>query len=294
LLDLYGSLQKVAEVLVYTGATPWAAAIFSRQALGNLGLAKKLLTDMIDHPACTDSDILGGCSQLIEIMLEGFRLSSDPKIEQQALDITLKLLETPAKLLSSNDYEPRESHILITAAIMLRRLGPSKKFQNRLDAAFRNCMDELQDKTGCNDLTALRCLVRVLSCVLRFGLFASIALTAQLYVLEDDVRRKELESGRVSGTDDTQDPADTRERLSDNFDRVGMLQIENNSFGGIKSISGLVNSTTADVVSMVTRPEHQSSESNATTAQKEMEDGLLNSVNVACEVCKKEIRDCSH
>jgi predicted phosphatase len=172
LLDLYGSLQKVAEVLVYSGAIPrfqWAAAIFARQALGDLGLAKKLLTDMIDHPACTDSDILGGCNQLTEIMLEEFRLSSDPKINQQALDITLKLLETPAKLLSSNDYEPRESHILITAGIMLRRLGPSQEFQNRLDAAFRNCMDELQDKTGCNDLAALRRLARVLSCVPGFG-----------------------------------------------------------------------------------------------------------------------------
>jgi hypothetical protein len=59
----------------------------------------------------------------------------------------------------------------------------------------------------------------------------------------------------VSGTDDTQDPADTRERLSDNFDRVGIPKVENNGSGGIKSIGDLVNSTTADIVSMVTRPE---------------------------------------
>ena len=44
---------------------------------------------------------------------------------------------------------------------------------------------------------------------------------------------------------------------------------------------------------MVTRPEHQSSESNPSTALNEMEDGLLDSVEVACKVCQKEIRDLS-
>ena len=295
LLDLYGSLQKVAEVLVYSGATPrfkWAAAIFARQALGDLGLAKKLLTNMIDHPACTDSGILGGCNQLTDIMLEEFRLSSDPKLKRQALDITLKLLETPAKLLSSNDYEPRESHILITAAIMLRRLGPLQEFQNRLDSAFRNCMDKLQDETSCS-LAVLRRLARVLSCVPGFGQSASIALTAQFYILDDDMRRKDLESDGVNDTDDTQDQAGTRERLIDDFDQEGIPQVENNGSRGIKSIDDLVNSTTADVVSMVTRPDHQSSESNASSALNEMKDVLIDSVEVACKACQKEIRDLS-
>lgn len=44
---------------------------------------------------------------------------------------------------------------------------------------------------------------------------------------------------------------------------------------------------------MVTRPEHQSSESNPSTALNEMEDGLLDSVEVACKVCQKEIRGLS-
>jgi hypothetical protein len=59
----------------------------------------------------------------------------------------------------------------------------------------------------------------------------------------------------VSGTDDMQDPTDTRARLSDDFDQEGIPKVENNGSGGIKSIGDLVNSTTADIVSMVTRPE---------------------------------------
>ena len=85
----------------------------------------------------------------------------------------------------------------------------------------------------------------------------------------------------------------TRERLIDDFDKEGIPQVENNGSRGIKSVDDLVNSTTADIVSMVTRLEHQSSESNASTALNEMEDGLLDSVEVACKVCQKEIRDTS-
>jgi hypothetical protein len=291
LLGLYSSLQRVAEVFVYSGATPrfqWAAAIFARQALGDLGLAKKLLTDMIDHPACTDSAILEGCNQLSEIMLEEFRSSSDPMIKQQALDITLKLLDTPTKLLSSNEYEPTQSHILITAAIMLRRLGPSLEFQNCLEAAFRNCMDELQDDTGCNNLAALRRLARVLSCIPGFDQFTSIALTAQFYVIGNDVRRKDLESDRESGTDDTQDPTDTEEPFSDAFERNGIPQADCNGSGG------LVDSIRADDVSLVKRQGHQRSKSNASAAPDEMEESLLDSAEVSCKVCKKDIRDFSH
>ena len=65
-----------------------------------------------------------------------------------------------------------------------------------------NCMDELQDETGCNNLAALRRLARVLSCVPGFGQSASIALTAQFYILDDDVRGKDLESDRVNVTGD--------------------------------------------------------------------------------------------
>jgi hypothetical protein len=70
------------------------------------------------------------------------------------------------------------------------------------------------------------------------------AIETNVHVIDDDVRRKDLESGRVSNTDNTQDPTNTRKRLSDDSDRDGILQVDNNGSAGIESIGDLVNSTT--------------------------------------------------
>ncbi|KAJ4316346.1 hypothetical protein N0V94_005484 [Neodidymelliopsis sp. IMI 364377] len=309
LLDLYESSQKVAESWSvgheFKARLQWNAAIFARQALGDCEVAKRLLGDMIDHPACADWRILGGCNQLAEIMLEEFRLSSTPSIKQQALEKTLALLDKPAHLLPPDDYQPTESHISVTVAIMLRRLGPSLDFHGRLNSAFKSCMDELQDDTGFNDSFALRRLARVLSCVSGFERFASIALTAQFYVLDDVVRRKDLDLYQAKDINGTQDLNGDEQPLTKDLDQRDSLQVEHDDYSDIQSVNALVDGITTDDVPMLKRPQHERRDSNekkdiATSAPQspmvpdEMDQGILDFWVLTCNVCRKEIPNLSH
>lgn len=167
------------------------AAEFSRRALGEDGMAKESLKQLIDDPK-SDTDLVEiSCNLLCEQLFEDFRRSNDPIIKRTALEETKKLLIKLSNVLG-NDFEVAKSPISLLLAGMLRKLGPALEWHDVLQAAFQSCIDDLCDDIGLNDSTSFRRLARVLMWVEGFETEAQVAVTAQLYVIDTEVRKSDL------------------------------------------------------------------------------------------------------
>jgi tetratricopeptide (TPR) repeat protein len=313
LLDLYDTARKTvgtwsSETGDLRARLESSAATFARQALGSLDVAKTLLREMINNPKTPSWRVLEGCNQLAEILLEDFRLSKDPLVKKSALEETLKLLDKPAEVLP-HVYNAAESQMIITIALMLRRLGPALDFSSRLHATFANCTAELRDDTGVNDSNAFRRLARVLICVPGFDEEASIALTLQLYIIDEDVRRKEQEIAQASQEKETQASTDseshTVNETSDQDVGVGELS----SSGTVQSIDAVVkgdvnhSDSTQNSINGTTdgvKTTNQAGDTSvdgtpgSTTTVNEIDEGILENSWFYCNFCGKDFNDWSH
>lgn len=200
----------------YTAFLQLKVAAYAREALNDHEMAKSLLRQIIHDPRTNGWLVLQGCNQLVGLLFEQLRLNNVPQTKLDALDEAIKLLDKPTEAMLEG-YNPAESHIITTVALMLQRLGPAIDMSDRLHAAFENCIGELKDDTGMNDRSALRRLARLLSCLVGFEKEASICLTAQCYVLDDAVRRKDLENSQ----DPSEDTGNTNEQADAELDRDG-------------------------------------------------------------------------
>jgi tetratricopeptide (TPR) repeat protein len=313
LLDLYDAAQKVISAWPF-GTEDFKArlqsnaAIFARQALGNLDVAKTLLRDMVNHPRTPTWRILEACNMLAEIHLEEFRLSKDPLVKKNALDETMKLFEKPAEVLPDS-YNAAESHMIVTVALMLRRFGPALDLSDRLHAAFRNCIGELQDETGANDAYALRRLARVLSCLPGFEREARISLSAQLYVIDEDVHRKDLEQLQTAEKNEVQTSAIEGKEVINGIDAKDDLAVERDDQVAADSIDApannnmnqrapFVDNTSGSTNGVGTAASNTEAITENTTRSSavlnEIDEGLLNDSEFYCNFCIKETRDWSH
>jgi hypothetical protein len=130
--------------------------------------------------------------------------------------------------------------MIITIALMLRRLGPALDFSSRLHATFANCTGELRDETGVNDSNAFRRLARALICVPGFIEEASMTLTLRLYIIDDDVRRKEQEIAQASQEKETQASSDSESRTINGTSDQDVVVGERSSSGTVQSIDAVV------------------------------------------------------
>jgi hypothetical protein len=310
MLDLYDAAQKIVSVWPYEPEElrtrlQSTAAIFARQALDNFDFARTSLREMINHPKTPSWRVLDGCNQLAEILLEDFRLSNDPQAKKRAMDETLKLLEKPAEVLP-NVYNAAESQLIVTVALMQRRLGSALDLSDRLHASFRNCMEELRDDKGLNDTFALRRMSRVLSCITGFEEAASIAYTAQFYIIDEDVHRKEQEVAKASQEKETQATSDAQEETINIIDKEEGLGVEHDAPMVVPSIDALVNGDADHGAGTQSKPNGTTNgaetkadttdtpeESSATTTNKESDEDLDENAGFYCNYCSKDFKDWS-
>lgn len=315
LLGLYNLAQKYIEPRTFEFAHDLEgfkarlqsnAAMFARRALGDIDAAKTLLRNMICYSKTPDWRVLECLNRLADILLEDFRLSKDPTVKKHALDETLKLLDTPPESLPAY-YNPEESHLIVTVALMLRRLGPVPEYSKQMEKAFRNCIDELQDDTGINDFSALRRLARILGCVPGFERAAAISLTAQLYILDEDVRRKDLALREASEDSDADAPNDESEVVVKNVEHQVALEIEHDATETVASTDALITRDSATATSETPRISEIMSEKLANTqgdakqgdsnttasATNEIDEGLLGECCFFCNMCGKFVDDWS-
>lgn len=304
LLDLYNSTERFVEIWPF-GPDNFRtqlqsnAAAFARQALGNLVVAKSLLREMINHPKTASWWIFEGCNRLAEILLEEFRLSKDPLVKNNALDETMKLFDKLAEV-APDSYNAAESHITVTVALMLRRLGPALDLSDRLHAAFRNCVEELQDDTGTNDATALRRLSRVLSCVPGFERAASISLTVSVYVVDEAIHYKDLKLSGISQEDEAQALSVSDNRSVNDVPAQEDLKIEHDVLIAMGSDDALVNGkidhgkAEEGVMDITSNGVVTMKDSDPPVVVDEIDEGLLEEIGCYCNTCRKDIQDWSH
>lgn len=178
------------------------AASFARDALCDPNIAKTLLLGIINNCESLSTQVMTASYMLSDVLLESFRLLHDPLAMQVTVAEAKKLLATMIAVRNDDTFEVAKYSQYISLALMVRRVGPAIEFADMMHALFHGCLDDLRDDTGFNDLEAFRRLSRVLSCVEGFGNEASVALTAQLYVMDDEVHQMDLAKQRPPGDED--------------------------------------------------------------------------------------------
>lgn len=167
------------------------AAVFLQSALGEEGKAKDYLQRLVNDPKTNIWWVMRSCELLCEQYVEDFRRSNNPIAKKTALDETRKLLSKLSEVLG-NDFEAAESPVSLAIAGMLRKLGPALEWHDILNEMFQNCVKSLSDEVGWNDSFSFRRLTRVLMSVDGMETQAQVALTAQLYVIDAEVRKNDL------------------------------------------------------------------------------------------------------
>jgi hypothetical protein len=272
LLGLYATIAKA----LAANQQPYAsiiknyvqinAACFARQAIGDIEEAKKLLREVVHDPKADFRLVELACHRLSELLFEDFRLSGDPKSKMNALEETKELQGKLIEVLGS-DCNVAEFKTTVTLAFMLRKLGPALELAGILQAAFQSCVDSLTDDIGYNDFESLRRLALVLGFAGRFEEEAKLALTAQLYVLDKDIREKELAARQLSGE---------------------MKQEEKEECGISAEAPGPPGDSTGEDRSGASVREEPA------TLADELAEGLLGDSGFYCNSCGKVIRDWAH
>ncbi|KAF2856640.1 hypothetical protein T440DRAFT_437517 [Plenodomus tracheiphilus IPT5] len=309
MLSVYSTAQKSIDAWPFDAEDSktrlqLSAASFTRQVLGDLDTAKSMLRQLINFPKTPSWGVIAGCNQLIEILLEVFRLSKDPKLKQGALDEATKVLQKPAEVML-NMYKPPETHMIALIGYMLRHLGPAVDYFEHMDTAFKNCVEELQDDSGANDLYALRRLARVLSYIPGFEREASVSLTAQLYVIDEDVHRREANEDQVSAENEVEAPDNEKREIANNTKMQDAAEVEHDGPPAVQSLDALLggdldsNATNGDrtnETSSHTKIPARSDDADGMSAMvkdpptivKEMDEGLLG-LAIGCNMCSRSI-----
>lgn len=283
LLNLYADIARALGAdprgVQLRAMTKVQAASFALRALSDATLAETLLRDIVQDAQAPMSLVSWACQCLTEIFLESFRHSHDPLVKQAALAETKKLQARLAEL-EGDTFRNAESNVSVAVALMLRRLGPAHEFADVLQAAFRSCVDALRDDVGGNDYDAFRRMARVLGCLDGFEKEASVALTAQLYIVDDEVHEKDLARVRQAGGEDRDGD------ISSRADGPGPA-VEN---GPPPIVNGLTNGdgndgsgTSMPETAQLTTPE----------VDQGADEGLAGGA-FYCNVCLKVMKDWSH
>ncbi|KAI3391897.1 hypothetical protein diail_6637 [Diaporthe ilicicola] len=249
------------------------AAVFSRSALGEDGMAKEYLKQLINDPKSDAYYIMRSCDILCEQQFEEFRRSNNPIVKKTALEETKKLL-TKLSEVHGDDFKAAESYISLITAGMLRKLGPALEWCDVLQAIFQGCIEELSDDVGWNDSWSFRRLARVLMWVDGMETQAQVALTAQLYVIDDEVRKSDLaKQALVEQAPSTSEDQPSRDDNAANSPRTPVAEPK---------------LTVADAAPPAVSGGSDDDSSNP------MNEGLLGSEGFWCNYCRKTVLDWAH
>ncbi|CBX95105.1 hypothetical protein LEMA_P115200.1 [Plenodomus lingam JN3] len=296
MLKIYSTAQKELEALslgpaVKKSHLQLSAAGFARHVLGDLELSKSMLCELVDDPKTPSWAVMAGCHRLTEILLENFRLSKDPRTKKNALDEAIKVLHKPTEVMPDN-YKPSESHMMATIGYMLRHLGPALDYFEYIDAAFKNCIEELQDDSGANDLPALRRLAQVLSYISGFEKEASISLSAQLYIIDQDVHRKEPEQDQILEEDKSHASSTEEQDMVDSSKLQHSTDTEDDAQTTRDTNGDATNGTTCTIESPdLSNCTHKTSTIEIDSPPliiNEIDEGL-SGTDISCSVCKFRI-----
>lgn len=311
-LGLYSSAAKYLASLklpvfdYYIADLSLKTAEFSRTALGEDGMAKDSLKQLINDPKSDAYWVELSCNLLCEQLFEDFRRSNDPIVKSTALAETKKLLTKLSEVLG-NDFKVAKSPISLLLAGMLRKLGPALEWHDVLQAAFQSCVDDLRDDVGWNDSTSFRRLARVLMWVEGFEAEAQVALTAQLYVIDAEVRKSDLAKQTLL----EQGPSTSEEQQGrqhpDKPEESPEAAAQDDGGAGVAETPGSVDAVDTDQQQTKTIPNTQPA-STATDAASPvvsggriddsdsdpMSEGLLGSVEFYCNYCRKDATDWAH
>ncbi|KAL8388797.1 hypothetical protein RB595_008937 [Gaeumannomyces hyphopodioides] len=216
MLELLDSAsQYAAEHKAYHSRAPLlvGAAQFAWRVMGREEEAKDRLRTVLAEPQIPSFYMSEAAELLAQLLYEQFRHSPVPNTKNSALE---ELRSVRSRMETDIvDFHPARSDTVVPLALMLRKLGPALDYAGALQDAFSLCIDGLKDDTGANDFQSLRLLAKVLMCVDGLERDAQIAYTAQQYILDDDVfRRDEAESRDCDGEEgadlaDGQQPEET-------------------------------------------------------------------------------------
>jgi hypothetical protein len=120
---------------------------------------------------------------LTDILMEEFRQTNDPE-EKTKFFSEMNTLVCQNSMVAEDDFSPYESQSAIPFALMARKLGPVREFQNITDKVLAACIKALSDGVSYNDFAAFRLLAKVLACVPGFEKEAQIALSCQFATVD--------------------------------------------------------------------------------------------------------------
>lgn len=314
LIGLYNSAAKYLAGLKLPVFDYWIAdfnfmaAEFSRSALSDYGMAKDSLNQFINDPKSHAPWVEPSCNLLCEQLFEDFRRSNDPNVKSATLEETKKLLAKLSEVLG-NDFKVARSPISLLLAGMLRKLGPALEWHDVLQAAFQSCVDDLSDDIGWNDSDSFRRLAQVLMWVEGFETEAQVALTAQLYVIDAEVRKSDLAKQTLleqgSPTSEEQQGGQHPYKLQDPPEAAA----QDGGGAGAAETPGRVDTTATDRQQQTTTGHTAQPESAATDAapavvsrgsvddvdSDPMSEGLLGSSEFfSCNYCRKQVSDWVH
>lgn len=283
------------------------AAVFLRSALGEEGKARDYLQRLINDPKTNVWWVMKSCDLLCEQYFEDFRRSNNPIAKKTAMDETRKLLSKLSEVLG-NDFEAAESPVSLAMAGMLRKLGPALEWHDVLNEVFQSCAKNLNDEIGWNDSFSFRRLTRVLMSVDGMETQAQIALTAQLYVIDDEVHKSDLAKAALM-EQGLSAPRESPEARSDGAGEAVTADPVNGN-GPTATTDDADKPNTSAVDGAATNP--PSSETTPAAAPKPatsaalpaapgdqgssdpMSEGLLGSDGFYCNYCSKSVVDWAH
>lgn len=311
LVGLYSSAAKYLAGLnlpvfdYYIADLNVKAAEFSRRALGEGGMAKDSLQQLINDPKSHAYWVELSCNLLCEQLFEDFRRSKDPIVKSTTLEETKKLLTKLSEVLG-NDFKEAQSPISLLLAGMLRKLGPALEWHEVLQAVFQSCVDDLSDDVGWNDSTSFRRLAQVLMWVEGFETEAQVALTAQLYVIDAEVRKSDLAKQTLS---EQGSPTSEEQQGADKLREPPEAAAQDDGGAGAAETPGRADTKATDRQHQTTTGPAAQPEATATGAapavvsggsvddvdSDPMSEGLLgSSESFYCNYCRKDVSDWAH
>ena len=164
---------------------------------------KQVLYSSTQGEQISEDTVLQARSALAEVLMEGFRMSSDSSQKASILD-EMKTLASSGIALGA-DYSPEMSNTAIPHALMLRKLGPLPEFESALCKSFNACIEALSDDVASNDHRAVRFFGKVLACLPGLQRDAQIALASQFYWLNPTFKAQAKFEAAQDGPETTEE-----------------------------------------------------------------------------------------
>lgn len=114
-------------------------------------------------------------------------MSRDPEAKLGTMKEMVSLADRVEQRHGSEAPGTEQAHARIPLAIMHRKMGPAKAFNEELDATFYSCLKTLQDDRSDNDPYSFRMLARALTLVPGLEEQAQVAVSCQFSIVDREL-----------------------------------------------------------------------------------------------------------